>query len=86
MPLRDTSALDEWRQRVNPSPTVWSVVWEWVQGLDAKPFQAPSTPFPELSSLPEYELRTAEIPGSDGIEVFYRHEFASDEVDLIWIR
>lgn len=56
-----------------------------VEGLGSAPWQAPSTPFLELSDPPEYEVRVAEVPGSGGVEVFYRREFASEVVDLIWV-
>lgn len=41
-------------------------------------------PFAELSDQPKYEVRSAVVPGS-GVEVFYRHDYATDVVDLIWV-
>jgi len=58
----------------------------WIDGLGETPWQAPSIPFPELSDQPHYEVRTAVVPGSGGIEVFYRHDYLRDLVDLIWVR
>jgi hypothetical protein len=61
------------------------LVSAWIRALDSAPWQAPSVPFPELSDPPRYEVRTAEIPDSGGVEVFYRREFAGEAIDLIWI-
>jgi hypothetical protein len=83
--LRDTAALHEWRERESPRQQVWDVVNQWVQGLDSASWQAPSTPFPELSEQPFDEVRSAVVPGSDEIEVFYRHEYRTGAVDLIWV-
>jgi hypothetical protein len=85
VPLRDVSALDEWREGAGPSSTNSAIVEAWVLGLDAAPWLFPSTPFPELSFQPDFETRSAEVPDSGGIEVFYRHEYATGEVDLIWV-
>ena len=85
MPLRDTSALEAWARREDPPYSTWRLVSEWIAALDSAPWQAPSVPFPELSDPPDYEVRTAEIPDSGGVEVFYRREFERDTVDLIWV-
>ena len=62
-------------------------VEDWVAGLASASWQAPSVPFPELSSQPDYEVRSAVVPGSGGVEVFYRTTYVSggsfDVVDLI---
>lgn len=71
--------------RGHPSYSTWRVVSEWVGGLAGAPWQAPSTPFAELSAQPVYEVRFAEVPGSGGVEVFYRHEYGGDLIDLIWV-
>lgn len=85
MPVRDTSALSDWAAREKPTPEVWAAVSMWVAFLEDSPWPAPSTPFPELSDFPNYETRSAEIPGTDGVEVFYRREFAGEVIDLIWV-
>jgi hypothetical protein len=85
VPLRDVSALDEWGHREDPPYSMWRIVTLWIEGLGSAPWQAPSVPFPELSAPPVYEVRLAEVPGSGGVEVFYRREFASEVVDLIWV-
>ncbi len=85
MPLRDTSALEEWRARDRPTSALEVTVRAWILGLDTAPWLFPSTPFPELSFQPDFEMRSAEVPESGGVEVFYRHEYATGAVDLIWI-
>jgi hypothetical protein len=85
VPFRDVFALDEWGRREDPPYSTWHLVNSWIEGLDSAPWQAPSTPFPELSDLPDYEVRVAEVPDSGGVEVFYRREFAGEIIDLIWI-
>ena len=84
MPLRERSAFYEWGGRENPKYLTWQIVNLWIERLELSPWQAPSTPFPELSDLPQYEVRVAEVPNSDGVEVFYRREFIGEIVDLIW--
>jgi len=83
--LGDTSALDEWRRREAPSERIWHVVDAWVQRLADASWQAPSIPLQELSFSPESEVRSATVPDSDGVEVYYRYDFATDVVDLIWV-
>jgi hypothetical protein len=39
----------------------------WVNELDEDPWRAPSIPVAEFSNPPEYEVRYAEIPGTDGV-------------------
>jgi hypothetical protein len=85
VPLRDTAALEEWGERENPPYLTWRIVSEWITGLAAAPWQAPSVPFPELSDPPRYEVRTAEVPDTDGVEVFYRRTFTGEVIDLVWI-
>jgi len=83
--LRETAALDEWVARVGPSSVVEDKVRRWVAGLDTASWQYPSSPFPDLMFAGDYEVRSAVVPDSGGVEVFYRHDFVSDDVDLIWV-
>src|SRR5579863_9752050 len=85
VPLRDTSALHEWGSRENPPYSTWQIVELWVNGLNTTPWQAPSIPYAEISDLPKYEIRTAEVPDTDGVEIFYRREFDGEFIDLIWV-
>ena len=85
MPIRNRSALFKWGRRDNPPYLTWELVSKWIEGLEESPWQAPSTPFPELSDPPTYEYRTAEIADTGGVEVFYRREFAGEIIDLVWV-
>jgi hypothetical protein len=79
------SALYEWGRRENPPYLAWEIVKSWIEELDVSPWQAPSTPFPELSDPPIYECRTAVIADTDGVDVFYRRQFDGEFIDLIWV-
>jgi hypothetical protein len=68
-----------------PADSVWTIVEAWILGLDRAPWMFPSTPIQELSFQPDFETRSAIVPDSGGVEVFYRNEYASDIVDLIWV-
>lgn len=48
----------------------------------------PPQAFPsrELSDYPRDEVRSAVIPDTDGVEVFYRHTYADGQVDVIAVR
>ncbi len=83
--MRDITALEAWARLDDPGYSIWRTVSEWVGGLAVAPWQAPSIPFPELSDLPRYEIRSAEVPESGGVEVFCRHEYDGEAVDLIWV-
>ncbi len=58
-------------------------MWTWVQAAGDAPWLAPSIPFPELSDQPISEMRSVVVPGSDGVEVFYRHSYATGAVDVV---
>ena len=85
MPLRDVSPLAEWARREDPRYSVWRTVAGWVALLDTDPWRSPSRPLPEMSDLPHYEIRTAEVKGSGGVEVLYRRTFEGEVVDLLWV-
>ena len=90
MPLGDLSALDNWERRDQPTAVVRAAVRRWVNALvdddgNDHSFLYPSTIFPELSFQPNYEVRSAVIPDSGGVEVFYRHEYATGLIALIWV-
>jgi hypothetical protein len=76
------TALYQWVARKQPSKPIWSKVSEWVRGLDAASWQAPSIPLEEQSNLPYYEHRAAVLADAR-VWIVYRHEFATDIVDLL---
>lgn len=85
MPFGDVAALDEWGERDKPPYLTWRAVRDWIAGLADARMAGPSVRFPELSDPPLYEIRIAEVPDTDGIEVFYKHQFADGLVDLVWV-
>jgi len=52
-----------------------------------RPWRAPSVPIDELSNQPEYEVRTAalEVPGEQQVVIWWLHDYATGDVDLIAI-
>ncbi len=36
-----------------------------------------------MSNQPVYEIRSAVIPGTDGVQVYYRQTYAEELVDLV---
>ena len=89
MPLGSVGAFSEWVERENPSYLEAKRVESWINELSDRPWTAPSEPVPEMSNQPEYEIRQAVVPGTERIEVIYRHtyypEAATGIVDLIWV-
>lgn len=77
--------MDDWARREDPPYSVWQKVSGWVARVASAPWQYPSQPIPELSDQPLYELRTAELADTGGVEVFYRREYDGKIVDLIWV-
>ncbi len=84
MPLRDTSPLDDWVTRDYPPLEVRTAVRTWVAGLATNPVQAPSVPFPEMTTW-DLHLRSAVVPGSDGVEVTYAVSYPDEQVDLLTV-
>lgn len=84
MPIRNLRTLQEWGERENPPYRLWRLVEQWVLRLDGRPWQAPSEPLTE-SVGQATEVRVAEVPDSEGIEVFYEHEHESGLVTILLI-
>ena len=61
MPLRDIGEFQVWIDRENPSRAARSAARTFIAELGDVPWRAPSTPIPELSDQPTYELRIATI-------------------------
>lgn len=85
MALRDTGAYHEWIEREQPSIEAQRTARAFIAELGDRSWLAPSVPVAELSIQPLYEVRHAllDVPGGAGVEVWYRHEYATDDVDLI---
>jgi hypothetical protein len=85
--LRDIAAFQEWIQTELPSRTARRTARLFVAELGDHPWRAPSVPIAELSDQPHYEVRFAalEVAGETDVHVWYRHEYATGDVDLIAI-
>ena len=85
MPLREVDAYFEWIERETPSHRARSVARTFIAELGDEPWRAPSVPIGELSSQPEYEVRSALLAVDGGLEVqvWYLHAYATGNVDLI---
>jgi hypothetical protein len=83
--LRDVGAFHDWVEREKPSPAAWRAARAFIAELGDHSWQAPSVPVAELSVQPVFEVRHAllPVPAEAGVEVWYRHEYATDDVDLI---
>jgi hypothetical protein len=87
VPLRDISEFQAWIDREEPSRAALSVARTFVAELSDRPWRAPSVPIAELSKQPEYEVRTAalEVQGERDVVVWWLHDYATGDVDLIAI-
>jgi hypothetical protein len=85
VPLREIGAFAEWIEREAPSRRARSVARTFIAELGDEPWRAPSVPVPELSSQPEYEVRSAllVVEGEADVQVWYLYAYASGNVDLI---
>jgi hypothetical protein len=83
MPLADDSALRKWAETDDPPYGVWRRVEEWIAGLDAVPWQAPSVPLTLATGAPA-EIRAVVVPGTD-VEVFWEHEHATGVVNILHV-
>lgn len=85
MPLRDFGEYHAWIDRESPSLSARSVACTFIAELGDRPCRAPSVPIAELSSQPEYELRTAalEVEGEQDVQIWYLHIYATGDVNLV---
>ncbi len=85
MPLRDLEPWHEWLRRESPSAAARSVARSFMAEVGDEPWRAPSVPVDRLSDQPVYEMRYAELPvaGEMPVEVWYRHYYATGDVDVI---
>jgi hypothetical protein len=87
VPLRDISEFHAWIERESPTPAARTVARTFIAELGDQPWRAPSVPIAELSSQPEYEVRSAvlEVDGEPDVVVWWLHDYATGDVDLIAI-
>jgi hypothetical protein len=82
VPLRDTRALRDWATTASPSDEVWERVHLWIVGLDERPWRAPSVPDEDRSDRPNYEVRRAQVDGTN-VTVEFRRIYNGELVDLL---
>lgn len=87
MALRDIAAFHEWAITKAPSRSAQSRARAFIAELGDRPWRAPSVPIAELSEQPLYEVRFAalEVEDEPDVHVWYRHEYATGDVDLVAI-
>jgi hypothetical protein len=85
--LRDIAAYQDWLRREHPPAKAQQTARSFIAELGDQPWLAPSVPIAELSLQPDYEVRYALLPVGDevAVEIWYRHEYATEDVDLIAI-
>jgi len=83
--LRNTRPYYEWVDRELPSLQAKQIARSFIADIADQPWLAPSVPIVELSLQPQYEVRSALLAGGgeSPIQVWYRHEYATGDVDLI---
>jgi len=87
VPLRDVSEFHAWLERETPSNSARGVARTFIAELGDRPWRAPSVPIAELSSPPEYEIRTAalDVKGEPDVVIWWLYDYATGDVDLIAI-
>ena len=88
MPLRDVGEYRRWVSRESPSIEAQRVARHFLAEIGDEPWRSPSVPVEALSSQPEYEVREASLPvesESRPVQIWYRHIYATDVVDIIAI-
>ena len=88
MALGSTKPYYEWVEREEPSLRAQRVARRFIAEIGDQPWLAPSVPINELSVQPQYEVRSALLPvprEAAAIQVWYRHDYATGDVDLIGI-
>lgn len=85
MPLHEVGEYHDWVERESPSEAAQRVARAFLAEIGDVPWTAPSVPIAELSNQPVYEMRTAvlKVPGERDVEVWYLHDYATGNIDLI---
>ncbi len=87
MPLRDIEEYHAWVGREAPTVEAQRVVRHFLAEIGDELWRAPSVPIAELSQPPEYEVRAATliVAEQSAVQVWYRHFYADDTVDVVAI-
>jgi hypothetical protein len=74
-----------WLSRESPGVDARRAVDAFLTEAADEPWRAPSTPIPELSSQPDFEVRTVELalPPGGVVQVWYRHTYATQTVEVL---
>lgn len=85
MPLHQVAEYHAWIARESPTTAAQSVARTFIAEIGDVPWRVPSVPIGELSNQPEFEVRTAILPvaGERDVQVWYLHDYATGDVDLI---
>ena len=85
MPLRNVEGYHAWVTRERPTVEAQRVVRHFLAEIGDEAWRAPSVPIAELSQQPEYEVRAATLMVDDEltVQVWYRHIYADDAVDVL---
>lgn len=86
MPFRHVEEYRRWVERESPSVAAQRVTRHFIAELGDEPWRNPSVPIEVLSNQPEYEVREAAlaVEGEQRpVNIWYRHIYATDVVDLI---
>ncbi len=85
MALGGFEAYLGWLARESPTAAARRAVEEFLGQAALEPWRAPSTPIPELSSQPDYEVRTVELVLPDGqlVHIWYRHTYVTHLTEVL---
>jgi len=78
----NVGAFHDWLEREDPPYSLMVGVKAWIDGLNAAPWQAPSTVMAEMTVEGEYQTREATILG---VDVIYQEEYSTGKTDLIFV-
>ena len=85
MQLGGFEAYLAWLTRESPDVEARQAVETFLTEAAREPWRAPSTPIPELSSQPDYEVRTVELtlPSGGSVQIWYRHIYVTQQVEVL---
>lgn len=85
MALGGFEAYLAWLTRESPSVAARQAAETFLHEAVPEPWRAPSTPIPELSSQPDYEVRTVvlALPSGGMVQIWYRHIYVTRQVEVL---
>jgi hypothetical protein len=88
VPLGDIDEFRRWIERESPSIAAQRVARHFLAEVGDEAWRSPSVPIEVLSGQPEFEVREAalDVVGeSRPVQIWYRHVYATDVVEIIAI-